>query len=118
MAGPTADNQVMSRRFQFSLRTLLMLTAVFGGPCAWVAHNGIVVRERKAMREVFPTGKYCCHEEWCVAHREQTLPWLRRVFGDEPVNALHYIPDLDRDGSELRRVRSLFPESEIFGQPK
>ena len=110
----------MSRRFQFSLRTLLVVTTVIGGPCAWVAYNTNLVRQRNAMRSGFRSG-FSVPGASCFLHRVadqplgpgHPLPWLRRALGDKPVQRLLYMPDRDPDGSELRRAEALFPETEI-----
>lgn len=48
---------------------------------------------------------------------DATVPWLRRMLGDYAVHILFYDPAGDRDGTKLRRARSLFPEAEIWGWP-
>lgn len=72
------------------------------------------------MREVLrASDDSCFREEWCMVERqEQPLTWLRQLFGDEPLRALLYSADRDPDGSELRRMRSIFPEAEIVYRQK
>lgn len=53
-----------------------------------------------------------------VERQEQPLTWLRQLFGDEPLRALLCSADRDPDGSELRRMRSIFPEAEIVYRQK
>lgn len=114
-------NNPMPRPLQFSLRALLVATAIIAGPCAWIAYNAPIVRQRKAMERRF------VHSSNSSVHfvgrlggqrRKQSLPWLRRTFGDRPIEALSYMPDRDPDGLELRRVHSLFPEARILEMPK
>ena len=107
----------MPRRFQFSLRALLVVTAVIAGPCAWVAYNANIVRQRKAMEAEFVLiSNSSLHFVGRLGGqmRKQSLPWLCRALGDEPIEALSYMADRDPDGSELRRARELFPEAEIL----
>jgi hypothetical protein len=109
----------VSRRFQFSLRALLVATALVAGPVAWVAHNANFVSQRKAMWLWIRDSGHSCFDDVGAKPLgpERPLPWLRRALGDWPVRVLFYLPDGDPDGSELRRVRSLFPEAEIYGWP-
>jgi hypothetical protein len=110
----------MPRRFQFSLRPLLVTMAVLAAPCAWVAHNARMVRQREATRlEFWVGGDLSCFlpiGENTIPF-EQHLPWLRRVLGDDIGRVLLYMPDGDQSGSKLLRVRSLFPEAEIWAAP-
>lgn len=98
----------------------MVATTIVAATCAWVAHNAALVRQRQTMREVLRAKRDpCFREEWCmVERREQPLPWLRQVFGDEPLRALLYTANRDPDGSELRRMRSIFPEAEIVPRQK
>ncbi len=45
------------------------------------------------------------------------IPWVRRLMGDFPCTNLVYRPSADVDGSQLRRVQSLFPEANLWGWP-
>jgi hypothetical protein len=131
LAGPRVEQLVeaavaaryatpMPRRFQFSLRALLIATALFACTCGWVAHNANIVRQGQAISLGFDG--YSGHSSFRIIGAkpfgsEPSIPWFRRALGDWPVEVLFYTPRGDPDGSELRRVRSLFPEAEIYGWP-
>ncbi len=99
-------------RPQFTLRALLVTTTVLAGPCAWVAHNANIVRQRKAVDPSSWSLRFMADER-----PERSLPWLRRVLGDEAIARIYYSANRDPDGSELRRARALFPEAAIQPMP-
>ena len=111
------------RRFQFRLRTLLIGVTLFAVPCAYVAHEAKIVRERKA---------------WYVSHPAPPVPeiisrsvdqgmfggpivsygdesqnpsFVRQVLGDGPAGTVVVSPNASVE--EKKRVRLLFPEAVI-----
>ena len=72
------------RWFQFSLRTLLILTTIVAIPCAWLGRKiEQKRRERNAVRaiaEKFGLAQY----DYEIAHQSEPSgpAWLRRLFGD------------------------------------
>jgi hypothetical protein len=108
----------MPRRFQFNLRTLLIATLSAGVACAWIANAMAVTQQRKEFMPLFDSHDYCLRAVGTPGYRRTTtVPWIRQVFGDYPVDVLFYYPADDPGGNELRKVRSLFPETEIWGWP-
>jgi hypothetical protein len=109
----------MPRRFQFSLRTLLAATAIACGLCAWFAYNANIVRQRRAFWPLFNGERsYCLREIGTPGYStDATVPWLRHMLGDFPIHVIFYEVSADPDGTELVRVRKLFPEAEIWGWP-
>jgi hypothetical protein len=87
------------RRFQFRLRTLLIVVTLFALPLGYVGWQAKIVRERTA---------------WLRTHQWQEgdysrLPFVRRWLGDFPVEIL-WISTPPND-SERQMAISLFPEA-------
>jgi hypothetical protein len=92
------------RRFQFSLRSLMI------GVTLLALLSGYVVRLRAFVEE---------RQRFLDAAREQPIfatpdeisdvPWIRRLLGDRPVLAIGL--DADADRAERQRAASLFPEA-------
>jgi hypothetical protein len=103
------------RRPSFSLRTLLVLVALF---CGWLAWERHLVLQRRAARERFTR-----HEVTLLAAAEwsplpgsaplerATIPVVRRLLGDEAVQII-YVPRTF-DQSESERAARLFPEARV-----
>ena len=101
------------RRFQFRLRTLMMvvtLFCVFGG---YVGHQVQLVHERKLVLD------------WITAHNGEvaitrknpgapdyrpSIPWLRRILGDSAVARVNFGSSLNTE--DEGRIREAFPEIE------
>ena len=108
----------MRRRFQFSLRALLVAILAVGVACAWVGNAAFVTRQRQALMLRFDEHHYClCAVAAPSCRHTKTVPWIRQVFGDYAVELLFYNPSADPAGAQLRQVQSLFPETEIWGWP-
>jgi hypothetical protein len=109
------------RRFQFSLRSLLIGVTLFAVPCCYVAHEAKIVSERN---------------EWLRAHSGElrlssvrssdittVVPGdsnrapslIRRWLGDEPKESINVSKKLSRP--ELKEIIALFPEAAIFAFP-
>ena len=83
-----ADSLIYCRRFQFSIRSLLLFTLAVAIPCSWLANE---IRWAKRQREVlteidthygkylFPVGTY----SYPVNKLGWPAYWPRRVFGDD-----------------------------------
>jgi hypothetical protein len=97
---------------------MLVAMAMFAGAAAWIAHDAAIVRQRFAHMPLFDNRSYCLTPVGTrVSSPKPTLPWLRRMLGDYPIDVLFYSPRMDPDGTQLLRVRNLFPEAEIWGWP-
>jgi len=105
----------MSGRFHFSLRALLVATMLIAGPLAWLAHNLMIVRERKAIMT------HIEREDWAFIKFLGAAPgsakkpgWPRGYLGDRPLYWVGYDSDKDPDGAQLSTVRRVFPEANIY----
>jgi hypothetical protein len=106
---PTEPPDYQRRRFQFSLRTLMIGVTIF---ClvigSYVAHEAKIVRDSKSelnravnMRLIGIDG----------GDQPKAIPWMRRLLGDVSVNSISMPPDTTT--GELDRLRALFPESRV-----
>ncbi|HWB12137.1 MAG TPA: hypothetical protein VG826_23120 [Pirellulales bacterium] len=102
----------MSRRFQFSLRAMLVAVVVAGVLLSWAANTAHFVEERKAVLRDF-SGRLSVVHQLGDDAQVQELPWLRRAFGDEPIHAL-YDAVAEPDREYVQRLRRLFPEAQIL----
>jgi hypothetical protein len=108
----------MSRRFQFSLRAMLLVIALVAAPAAWFAQNTNLVRQRKQLldQRLWHFG-FSLHEVG-VDCPDPEIPWIRRTLGDRPVSVLFYEQWKDTTGEELKQVEALFPEAKTYGWPR
>ena len=100
------------RRFQFSLRTLLIAVAIMAIPCAYVGYQAKIVRERKSMMariEDLGGGEWtlCC---WRPNLR--LISHVRRWFGDRPIQTLE-IPTSMTGAQGVEEIKTLFPEAKL-----
>jgi hypothetical protein len=107
-----ADQLSPRRRFQFRLRTLMIvvtLFCVFGG---YVAHEVKIVRERRALLDKLLV---LHHGIYSLDANKDATPWLRRLLGDEPVDEL-LIPTEVSD-EDAREIEAAFPEARAVNRP-
>src|SRR5579859_1426597 len=108
------------RRFQFSLRTLLIGVALLAVPCAYVAHEARIVAARKAWLESHPNwhrfelreqghiGEYVMPKPLRSPDRSSSPHLIRRWLGDKD------IPRVSVTSEEFEEAVALFPEAEFF----
>jgi hypothetical protein len=96
------------RWFQFSLRTLMIAVTVLAVPCAYVAGQAKIVRERRAELNRVVDGRLL---EICGNGEKRVIPWIRRILGDQRVGSIKVQTGMD--GRELDRLRLLFPEASV-----
>jgi hypothetical protein len=89
-------------RFQFRLRTLLLMVSLIAMPCAYVGWQAKFVRERIAYLRIHHAYK---------AGDVSRLSALRRWLGDIPAEIV-WIPATAND-SERKLAASLFPEARV-----
>ena len=65
------------RRFQYSLRTLLLLVLVWSISCSWLA---VRMQQAQRQREVVEAIKRTGGQVWYDTEGEPGVPWLRRLF--------------------------------------
>jgi hypothetical protein len=100
------DTRMTRRRwFQFPLTYLFLLTTLVAIWLAWelsfIRERQTWVREHEAALEPDPAN----------TARVASIPWWRRLLGDEAVPA---IMDVDWPDQERARVEKLFPEAVIW----
>ena len=101
-------------RFQFSLRTLLIVVTLLAIPCAYVGEQYRIVAHRRATRErlarlgvQFQTDATF---EIAVFGHGATVPWIRELLGDEAIERI--LVPLSLEGTEDDgEGRSQFPEA-------
>jgi hypothetical protein len=99
--------QLKPRRcwYQFGLRTLLIAVALLAIPCGYVAHEAMIVRERKTMLKlIVDRGGVVIHGDG-----DPQPSVLRRMLGDEGVEGIGASGVPAGTASELRRI---FPETD------
>jgi hypothetical protein len=102
------------RRFQFRLRTLMVVVTSVAVACAYVAHEAKIVQNRKAL--VAAVGKYATLPGWWRSSESPpTLPLIRRWLGDKPVCSMTLPGSLNP--SLIDELRQAFPEASISVTP-
>jgi hypothetical protein len=95
------------RRFQFSLRTLLIGVTLFAIPCGYVGWQAKIVRDRKAIRERMKSGAlFFGPNDYKMD--APAVPWLRSLMGDNGVEGVVILYEKDRD-----EVQAAFPEAKV-----
>jgi hypothetical protein len=90
---------VFRRRFQFSIRSLLVLVFVVALPCSWLGVKIEQQREVTAMREA----------GWLVNFEPEGPPWLRKVLGVELAGNVVYVGNIcSATDADLERLKA-FP---------
>jgi hypothetical protein len=102
----------MQRRwFQFRLRTLMVVVTVAAVGCAWVAREGRVVQERKAVRQWIEEGGGACVTNDLAARIPSASgidepSVVRRWLGDQTVTTV-FLPRKFAD-QDLQRIKTCF----------
>ena len=94
-------------RFQFSLRTLLIVVTLLAVPCAYVGWQAKIVRDREAaLAASLPV-------RTATGMREPPtdIPWMRRLLGDKQY-AEFVLQDYATDES-VAMLRLAFPEATV-----
>jgi hypothetical protein len=115
------DQPRRHRRFQFRLRTLMIVVAVPAVPCAYVGWQAKIVRERKEwVREyshfALANPIYDLIQRPMVKQASGDLShgpsFIRRCLGDQ-LFPMAILPK-DTSSSEIKVAATLFPEADIF----
>ena len=110
-----ADPPKRKRRFQFSLRTLMIGVTLLAVPSAYVGWQAKIVRDRKAVARWIEERKGELSGTVTTPPDEPYRPqvsWIRRVLGDKGV-ALISLPKPVSD-DDRQRIKSAFPEADII----
>jgi hypothetical protein len=104
------------RRYQFSLRSLLIAFTVLAIPCAYVGWQESIIRERRAVVATHGTLM-----SWEIPRLKDIAPWQPsfrprppfplRWFGEDGF-AVVYAKDSETD-DEIDNLKRLFPEAQI-----
>jgi hypothetical protein len=97
------------RRWQFSLRTLLVAVALLAFPSAWVGYQLNWIRERNRLRA---SPNVSVHITWPYhSYPGMNAPWQLRAFGETGVSlvVLH-----DSASVVVEEVQRLYPEAYVF----
>ncbi len=78
--GRMPDQPSPRRRFQFRLRTLLIVVTLLAVPCAYVGWQAKIVRNRRAM--LFDNPRFGMLSDFVSVGGEPEVSWLRRYLGD------------------------------------
>jgi hypothetical protein len=115
------DSAPPHRRFQFRLRTLLIVVTLLAVACAYFARPMKIARNRNAMLgqiRLVDQGdiiRYGHEEDGLNPPAENTsgfpVSWERRLFGDEAIAAI-FLP-LDTEKKHLADIHAMFPEARI-----
>ena len=112
------------RRFQFSLRSLMIGVTLLAVACAYVAWQARIVRDRKAMMiRLRDLGGVCntpdeirdffsaSYKRSIDMNRLPMLPWIRRWLGDQAVYQM-WIPE-SASSHDAAEIEQAFPEAKV-----
>jgi hypothetical protein len=106
----TAMIVTASRRFQFSLRTLLIGVALFCIAGWWFANQFRIVQERDKMMSL-PDCEIIIFGDGPGHYGSKGgIPWFRRWLGDREIQKLRMSQSTTDD--EVERYRAAFPEAD------
>ncbi len=105
------DQPTPRRRFQFRLRTLMIVVTALAPLFAYVGHQVQFVQKRKRLLEWIAAH----HGETAIMRRnpggpdsQPSVPWIRRILGDEGIAGVYFTPPLNSE--DLDRIIEAFPE--------
>ncbi|HKD37125.1 MAG TPA: hypothetical protein VKB78_10000 [Pirellulales bacterium] len=100
------------RRFQFRLRTLLIIVTLLTVPCWWVAKQKRLIEDRK---EMLTKIEKVYSGEWYIEQlppgEPSAISGLRRLLGDQAVSGV-MLP-VDADPNIYPLIHTLFPEAHL-----
>ena len=100
-------------RFQFRLRTLMIVVTLLAALCGYVAWQASIVRERQEeIRKITDAGGTVGFYDVVTGPlptEVRTVPILRRWFGDRAVLSVLFKKGATNE--ERHRIREIFPEA-------
>jgi hypothetical protein len=108
-----ANQPQARRRFQFSLRTLLIgvtLFCIFG---AWFGNQVRIVIQRRAIIRNEPISAMIPARELVPGRAD--IPWIRRLLGDKDCFVIW--ADQTVTDEDLERYKAAFPEADVIRRP-
>jgi hypothetical protein len=108
-----ADSAPSRRRFQFRLRTLMIVVTLFCVFGAWFGNQAWIVMRRKAIIRDELISAMTIDESGrnMVAPGRPDIPWIHRLLGDHDYKTI-FAPRSATD-EDLDRYRSAFPEAKV-----
>jgi hypothetical protein len=103
------DQHPLRHRFQFRLRTLMILVALLAIPCAYVGWQAKLVRQRRDLLD--HRIKHANAIYGMVDPPSLTLR-MRQWLGDVAVGQIFF--DADATDDEVEETRRAFPEAEVW----
>ena len=99
-------------RFQFRLRTLMIVVTLLAVPLGYVGWQVRMVRERKACLEriVFLQGAYAPSPH---SHKSAGPSQLRLWLGDWPIDTIS-LPAESARTDDVERIKATFPEAKFL----
>ncbi|MGD0900670.1 MAG: hypothetical protein ABR915_22790 [Thermoguttaceae bacterium] len=105
-------------RFQYSIRSLLVLTVAVAVPCSWLSREMKRAREQKeAVAAIEKAGGYVSHDyevgalgASIVGAEPPGPPWLRNLLGEEFLASVDYASP----GTELESIKRLPQLRELY----
>jgi hypothetical protein len=103
----------MNLRFQFRLRTLMIVVTLLAVVCGYVGWQAKIVRERRAMVDWINNHSGLVGIN-CPMPRKLTpsIAWVRELLEDPAIFRIELQPDTD--ATDVQRIRSLFPEADVL----
>jgi hypothetical protein len=118
-----ATSEPRRRRFQFSLRTLLIgvaLLSLLSTISVNVAREEARANERKSFRRDHPQFGFVPTGDPGVSVPDPPeVSWIRRAFGDQAIKLIvtgepqKYFLSGDRLPGEIQKAKELFPEAQV-----
>jgi hypothetical protein len=110
---PAINESPKCRRFQFSLRTLIIAVTLLSIPGGYVARQAKIVNDRRAMRakidKTLAAGTHLADKRY---NPDCTIPWIRALLGDEPIDEIDLPITVSREDRD--RIRAVFPEAHLL----
>jgi hypothetical protein len=101
-----ADQPTPRRRFQFRLRTLMIVVTLLAIPCGYVGWQVKIVKQRNEMLSILTTNGGILWPEY-TDDGAQEMPWIRRLLGDHAVNIIFF--PIEMEASTRAKIRAAFP---------
>jgi hypothetical protein len=99
------------RRFQFRLRTLMIVVTLLAVACGYVGCQANIVRHRTWVLSHFDNRKWPAVVPVELWESQDSLPWIRRVLGDRAHSRL----EVDRTvpESDFIAIKDAYPEASV-----
>jgi hypothetical protein len=102
-------------RFQFSLRTLLIVVTLLAIPCWYMGSQYRIVAERRAvLAKVVKSGGGFYTDS---GNPTPTIPWIRSLLGDEGMSNIVYVCRAGREVHAENEIKKAFPEASLWIAP-